>query len=142
MKSVRTTAPVTLNLGQGEPLRIMCADDDYAIRLVLKCALEKEGYHVECAEDGPGALSRMLADGNAFDLVITDHDMPPNFSGLCLVEKLRTGGFSGKIIVHSSELREADLNRYRSLGVDRILTKPVSWPEMRAAIQSLFEDAS
>jgi CheY-like chemotaxis protein len=108
-------------------------DDDQPIALLLQRVLENAGHHAECVGDGRAAFERVVADLDFFDLIVTDHDMP-GFRGLRLVEKLREVKFSGRIIVHSSALREEDLHAYRAFAVDHILAKPVQLAEFLDAV--------
>ncbi len=54
--------------------RILVADDEGQIRLMLKQMLEHEGYEVHTVENGEDGME-MVAK-NDFDLVITDMIMP------------------------------------------------------------------
>jgi len=124
MTSHRNDTLGSSQTGSKDPLRILCADDDESVAVVMKYALEKNGHFVEFATNGLVAFRRAVADLNFFALIITDHCMP-GLSGLQLVEKLREARFPGRIIVHSSYLREEDLRAYRAFAVDQILAKPV-----------------
>lgn len=119
-----------------KPLSILCAEDEVSVGLILKYALESEGHKVEWVEDGGTALARALDDLTAYDLVITDHNMP-SLGGLALVEKLRENKFPGRIIVHSSNLRETAAEAYRSLSVDHILSKPAALEDLLAAVNKV-----
>ena len=54
--------------------RVLVADDDLSIRLLIEDILEQSGYRVELAEDGRDALRRVRQ--NPPDLIITDLVMP------------------------------------------------------------------
>ena len=54
--------------------RVLVADDEPAIRKVVRDALEREGHEVVAAIDGQEALERF--EEGAFDLVVTDLAMP------------------------------------------------------------------
>ena len=56
------------------PPRILVVDDDEDTRDLVTFALQAEKYAVTVAADGPSALAALRA--GAFDLVITDYDMP------------------------------------------------------------------
>jgi len=76
------------NLGQkvfreGSAMRILVVDDDHSIRMTLK-ELLSENYEVEISESANIALG--LLEKSAFDLVITDNQMP-GISGLELIKK-------------------------------------------------------
>src|SRR5262245_64424834 len=63
-------------ISQGEPLvaRILIVDDDKAIRLFLRAALERGGHAIVEAGSGDGGLRCYQAEPN--DLVITDEQLP------------------------------------------------------------------
>ena len=65
---------------------LLVVDDEPNLRRVLQAALEKAGYAVRTAEDGPRAL-RALAECPA-DLVLTDVTMP-GMDGLALATAIR-----------------------------------------------------
>ena len=90
-----------------------------------------------CAEDGLKAWAAISPHPAAYDLVITDHDMP-QITGLELVEKLRSLPFAGKVIVFSGELTRDAIQRYRALSPDLILGKPVMPAALERAIDNLF----
>ncbi len=54
--------------------RVLVADDEPAIRKVVRDAFEREGHEVVAAIDGQEALERFEEGG--FDLVVTDLAMP------------------------------------------------------------------
>jgi len=117
---------------------VLCAEDDESIAHLLKRLLEHAGHRVECVEGGLEALDRIVSDLTAFDLLVTDHQMP-GLSGLGLVSKLRDTAFCGIIIVHSSALPESQAAAYRALAVDFILTKPVQAGELLAIVQRVAD---
>jgi DNA-binding response OmpR family regulator len=136
MTSHRQEAHPSSGVGPKKRLRVLCAEDDLPLATVLRYGLEQAGHLVECVGDGRAALDLIASDLSRFDLVVTDHQMP-HLIGLDLVKKLRAAGFSGKIIVHCSQLRPVDAAAYRSLAVDHILTKPAQWEELLAAVEKM-----
>lgn len=63
-----------LPMGQGQ--RVLIADDDQAVRELLRRALEDHGYTVHAASTGNEAIEAFRASGTRFDLVLCDCDMP------------------------------------------------------------------
>ncbi len=118
-------------------VRILYAEDVRELRDLARVVFVREGHTVECAPDGVEALERIMADVDAFDLLITDHHMP-RMNGLDLVKNIRRLAFKGKIMVFSSELNPAIAAEYTALGVDRLLFKPVYPSYLRQAIAELF----
>jgi CheY-like chemotaxis protein len=105
-------------------LRILCADDNLLLGAMLVRLLGSAGHRADQVPDGMAAWAALEAPDAGFDLVITDHQMP-RLGGLELVRRLRTTGYRGRIIVHSSHLPPGEAAAYRALAVDAILSKPV-----------------
>jgi two-component system chemotaxis response regulator CheY len=117
-------------------LRVLYADDLPELRDVMRLSLSRDGHGIECVADGQLGLNRVTEDPT-FDLVITDHHMP-NLNGLEFVRGLRALDYRGRVMVFSSELSAAVAADYRTLGVDRILYKPVYPSALREVIAELF----
>ncbi|MDI1336655.1 MAG: response regulator [Lacunisphaera sp.] len=130
----------TLTQGIAVPVRrtlhILYAEDMRELRILLEGALGRDGHLVESAPDGLVALGRIITAPVAFDLLITDHQMP-NMTGLELVGQLRQLPFTGKIIVFSAELSMEVAAAYRRLRVDYILPKPIFPATLRALLTTL-----
>ncbi len=104
-------------------LRILCVDDDIAIRNLLAAILRYAGHLCEAATDGREGLQKITASTEPFDVVVTDHDMPGT-NGLAFVESLRTAGFKSRIVVHSAALCAPTRAAYAALRVDGFVDKP------------------
>ena len=131
------TAEAAAPAGSGAAgLRILCADDTPTCRRLMEIVLARAGHAVTCAEDGQRAHDLFAANPWGYDVIVTDHHMP-GLDGLALVGKLRTAGFPGGIIVVSAGLDTSEAVRYRALGVNRILLKPIFVEQMRDAVNEL-----
>lgn len=126
----------TLAHGDETTFRVLCAEDDPHIAVLLKVALKGGGHFVECVPDGLAAIDRVKSQPDFFDLIITDHRMPQS-TGLILVRALRQINFPGRIFVHCSGLRPADETEYRRLSVDRLFEKPVHSAELIKVVCAL-----
>lgn len=104
-------------------LRILCVDDDFAIRNLLFAILRRADHICEVAADGLEALHKISTSTEPFDLVVTDHQMP-SMNGITLVESLRAAEFTGRIAVHSSTLDAPTRAAYETLRVDAFVDKP------------------
>lgn len=78
----------TENRGPGSSMRILIADDHAANRLLLCQQLEYSGHIVDAAEDGEIALALWEQAQPAYDLIITDCDMP-KMDGFTMTRTLR-----------------------------------------------------
>jgi two-component system response regulator AtoC len=79
--------------------RVLVADDEENIRLVLQTLLRKHGYEVQLAESAERALA--LIDAFKPDFVLADVRMP-GMSGIELCETLRARGAEANVIVMSA----------------------------------------
>lgn len=118
------------------PLSILLADDDQYIRTLYAAMLRQCGHRVETAVDGFAALQAIQPRLRAFDLIITDHQMP-NLSGIGLVRALRSTPYAGAVIVYSGMLSEDLMQRYQELGVTVMFRKPVSSTVLFDALASI-----
>ena len=117
--------------------RILYADDMKELRELISIVLSKEGHLVETVADGRFALKRLTADPEAFDLLITDHQMP-DMNGLELVTAVRRTAYRGKIMIFSSELSHEVGAAYVALAVDHVLQKPVLPAALRQLVRKMF----
>lgn len=56
--------------------RILIAEDEEALRALVRRALAEDGHAVEAAADGAEALDVLMREGGRFDLLLTDIKMP------------------------------------------------------------------
>jgi two-component system chemotaxis response regulator CheY len=124
LTSAQSRAGKANETGENRILKILCAEDHEQICELLKKVLSEAGHEVECVFDGQAAWERLSADLSAFDVLITDHQMP-RLSGLGLVQRLRETPFAGRIVVESGNLTPELEEAFRALRVDRIVHKPI-----------------
>ncbi|NLE87278.1 MAG: sigma-54-dependent Fis family transcriptional regulator [Myxococcales bacterium] len=79
--------------------RVLVADDEENLRLVLKTLLKRNGYEVETASSGEEALA--LVESFGPDFVLTDVRMP-RMGGLDLLSTLKAKGNEATVIVMSA----------------------------------------
>jgi two-component system, OmpR family, response regulator MprA len=119
--------------------RILVTDDDQAVRDSLERALRFHGYHVELAEGGADALTRIR--DNPADLVILDV-MMPGMGGLETCRWLRASGNHTPVLMLTA--RDAIHDRVAGLdaGADDYLVKPFALQELLARIRALLRRAT
>jgi two-component system, OmpR family, alkaline phosphatase synthesis response regulator PhoP len=126
-----TTEPESEAIAQ--PFHILCADDDLFVLAALNDALQAAGHRVELVTNGLDAINRIRAVPTDLDLIITD-TRALGLDGFGLVAKAREVGFSGKIIVFANPLSREERERFRELGVDRIVDKPDAAQELLSTV--------
>jgi CheY-like chemotaxis protein len=107
--------------------RILLADDEATFLNATADLLRQEGYQCVTVSDGDGALNAV--DAGAFDLLITDLEMPGN-ADLRLVREIseKSGGLPVIILTGYPSVRSAVA--CIELPVAAYLTKPVAFPEL------------
>ncbi|HVU35015.1 MAG TPA: response regulator [Opitutaceae bacterium] len=113
--------------------RVLCVDDEPAIRTVLSTLLTRENFVVETADDGLDGWRKILANDGKYDVVVTDGQMP-NVDGVEFVRRLRTTNYPGRIVVFSSRPTPETIEKLHRLGVDAIIEKGSTVTELLAAI--------
>ena len=119
--------------------RILVADDEAAIRKVVRDALEKAGHDVETAIDGEEASRNFDARGGELDLVVTDLNMP-KMDGLELVRRIRRTS-SVPVLVLTVRQEEREKVRLLDAGADDYVTKPFGVAELLARARALLRRA-
>ncbi len=112
--------------------RILVADDETEIRDVLRLYLEKEGYEVVEAADGPEAL-RLLKQ-EKIDLAILDI-MMPGLDGYRVLRNIREES-NLPVLMLSAKGSDSDKILGLDLGADDYITKPFVPLEAVARVKS------
>ncbi len=117
--------------------RILLADDDKSTRDLVRRALELDGHQIEVAEDGSEALAAFEAATVAFDLIITDVEMPGT-DGVTLAKNALAASQTVRVLMMSG-FNEA-LERGRWLGPARfgVIAKPFTLDQIRRAVTTVL----
>ncbi len=114
-------------------LRILLVDDDVATRTLLGSFLKQQGHRVVSAIHGADALEVFLAQP-AFDLFIIDVTMPV-MDGLTLCAELKRRLETWvPIMMISANAEENDQVQGLDIGADYYLSKPISFPLLKAKL--------
>jgi sigma-B regulation protein RsbU (phosphoserine phosphatase) len=115
--------------------RLLVVDDDELNRDMLSRRLERKGYRVAVAADGPQALA-MVAE-RPFDLVLLDV-MMPGISGLEVLKVLRQehAATALPVIMATARDQSDDIVQALRLGANDYVTKPLDFPVVLARIET------
>jgi DNA-binding response OmpR family regulator len=117
--------------------RILLAEDDDEMRLLLGEALEEAGYEVNETEDGATALASLRAlarHGIGMpDALVLDVRMPGT-SGVDVLTELRAAGWQTPVILISGFGDEALRASALRLGAAAMLEKPFDFDELAMAL--------
>jgi DNA-binding response OmpR family regulator len=111
---------------------LLFIEDDDQIRLILKMALEDEGYEVREASDGQSGLDAF--EESEPDLVLLDLRLP-DISGFDVCRTLRARS-KVPIVMVTAQADTFDLVAGLEAGADDYVTKPVHPKELTARIRS------
>ncbi|KUL34668.1 two-component system response regulator [Streptomyces sp. NRRL F-4489] len=121
----------------GGPARVLVVDDDPVVAEVVAAYLDRAGYTVERAGDGPAALDRAAA--HRPDLVVLDL-MLPGMDGLEVCRRLRERA-PVPVIMLTARGDEDDRVLGLEVGADDYVTKPFSPRELVLRVASVLRRA-
>ncbi len=121
-------------------IRILVAEDEEPLAIMLDYNLKAEGYETVIARDGEEA-ELALAE-NDIDLAILDW-MMPHVSGIELCRRMRADPRlrSIPVIMLTARGEEADRVRGLTTGADDYVVKPFSVPELMARVRAILRRA-
>lgn len=119
-------------------VRVLCVDDHETNRQIFKMQLRAWGMEVDCAEDGPTALTFLQEaqrEGRPYELALLDYCMP-GMDGLSLARAIKTISslFPIQIVVISSIGMHEAQELQEALGPIKYLTKPVRQSQLYACL--------
>ena len=122
-----------------KPASILITDDESNIRMLLRTALESEGYNVEEACDGRQALEAVRRAPP--DLMVLDLNMPV-LDGMAVLEqmKLLTAQLKPRVIVLTAYGSIPAAVRATQLGAADFLEKPVTPAELRKTVRGVLDE--
>ncbi len=121
-------------MAQPNPGRILVVDDEAPILDLVRGYLERDGFEVDTAADGPAGLAAVRA-GNP-DVVVLDV-MLPGIDGIEVCRQLRT--FSNAyVLMLTARGEEIDRIVGLTVGADDYLVKPFSPRELVARVKALL----
>lgn len=114
--------------------KILVVDDESAISDIIKFNFEKEGYLIDTADNGKGAIK--LAAENDYDLILLDI-MMPKLNGFEALREIRKSSDVPVIMLTARE-DEVDKVLGLELGADDYVVKPFSMRELLARVKAVL----
>jgi two-component system, cell cycle response regulator CpdR len=115
--------------------RILLADDDAATRDLVTRALATGGHAVDATQDGAEALEKLQGAPTAYNLLITDVQMP-GLDGIALAEQGLVGCPQLRIILMSGFADELGRAGQLKSKVSSVLIKPFTLEQIKAAVKA------
>ena len=114
-------------MSEQQQARILIAEDEANLRLVLQKELERLGYRVQAAPDGEAALRR-LEESNV-DVLLSDINMP-RIDGMELLRRVHERPNPPEVIMLTGQATVETAVEAMKLGAYDYLTKPYSINEL------------
>jgi CheY-like chemotaxis protein len=106
-------------------LRVLSVEDEPSNGEIIQIILSSQGHHVTTVENGQEALDRLIEQGEQFDVVLMDIQMPV-MDGLEATRRLRAHPATSHltIICVSARASGSDGKAGVAAGCDAYITKP------------------
>lgn len=115
--------------------KILVAEDDKALAIVLRNVLRGDSHEVDVAHDGESALE--LIENYIYDLVVLDWDLP-KVNGLEVCKRYRKEGGQLPVLFLTGKSDIAFRVQGLESGADDYLCKPFSTEELLARLKALL----
>jgi DNA-binding response OmpR family regulator len=122
-------------------LRVLVADDDEDILLLVTTRLRRDGFDVVSARDGDEALALALEHRPA--VAVLDIGMP-GLDGMEVLARIRSHEElrATRVLLLTAKAQESDVRRGYAAGADAYVRKPFSPAELSAKVRELVDDSS
>jgi CheY-like chemotaxis protein len=121
--------------GQGQ--HVLCVDDDEVIVLMVDRLLTQAGYRVTTFSDGQAAVAAVGAAPAAFDLVITDFNMP-GFTGMDVARAMAEIRADLPVVISSGYISEELHSAASAAHVRSLLQKQNTLEDLLPLVRSLL----
>jgi signal transduction histidine kinase/ActR/RegA family two-component response regulator len=132
-RPVRTAAQPPRGNGQ----HVLYVDDDELMVVTVQSLLQRAGYRVSTLTDGRAAVEAVRAEPGAFDLIVTDFNMP-GFSGVDVVREVARIRPDLPVTISSGYISDELRGQARSLGVRGLLHKENTVEELAALVHRVL----
>jgi len=116
---------------------ILTVDDSASMRQMIKLTLTDAGYDVTEANDGTQGLA--IARGKAFDMVLTDLNMP-GMDGVSMIKEIRKlSTYTGvPIVLLTTESDAEKKQQAKAAGATGWITKPFQQEQLVAVVRKVL----
>ena len=113
--------------------RVLIADDEDSMRLLVARAIAMDGHEIVTAQDGAEALDILTDNDGAFDLLLTDIKMPI-MDGIALALSAARDFPALTILLMTGFADQRERASGLNAIVHDVITKPFSVADIRAAV--------
>jgi CheY-like chemotaxis protein len=113
--------------------RVLIADDEASMRALVARAIAMDGHETVTAQDGAEALEILTREGGAFDLLLTDIQMPI-MDGIALALSAARDFPALTILLMTGFADQRERASNLNALVHDVITKPFSVADIRTAV--------
>ena len=113
--------------------RVLIADDEESMRLLVARAIAMDGHEIVTAEDGAEALDILTREDGAFDLLLTDIQMPV-MDGIALALSAARDFPNVTVLLMTGFADQRERASNLNAIVHDVITKPFSVADIRTAV--------
>jgi CheY-like chemotaxis protein len=121
----------------GEGRTVLLVEDEELIQRVVEKVLSRHGYRVIKAGDGQEAIEQYQADGQAFDIIIMDMNMPRMDGEHCLEELVKLGSQT-PVILATGALFSAERQKKLLAHAAAIVMKPFEFDTLLSTVSEVL----
>ncbi len=140
--SDRSVAAPRGDLGEssrGANQHVLYIDDEEPLVVLVTRILERNGYRCSATTDPRQAIEWVDRDPQAFDLVLTDMNMP-GMSGIDVAREILSRRPALPVVITTGYVRASDVAATRSLGIRDLILKPDTIDELASLVARYLRD--
>ncbi|MFM1871209.1 MAG: Wide host range VirA protein [Planctomycetota bacterium] len=135
---VPASAPRATVSAAADKTRVLLVEDDPALLRVLRRGLELLGFEVGGYPDPLVAIAALEQDPNAWDVLVTDYDMP-GLRGMDMVERARARRPALPVVLSSGFVKPEMSDAIERYGRGRVMQKPFVARELAGVLRELLD---
>ncbi|MFH1155023.1 MAG: PAS domain S-box protein [Pseudomonadota bacterium] len=140
IKTPQTGSAETMKITETGTERVLLVDDELPVARLERLMLERLGYEVTERSNSTGALREFKENPGAFDIVITDMNMP-GIPGEQLARELIAIRPDIPVVLCTGFSEKINKDSALAIGIKGFLMKPVSKADMAQMVRKVLDEA-
>jgi len=127
----------TTRSGSANLPHVLLVEDESSVARGLAMVMREEGYDVDVADTGQGALDKFMA--SEFDLLVADLRLP-DMDGMDVIQRVREKRPKTNVVIITGYPSVSSAVQAVKMGVSDYLRKPFTEDEFKAAVRGALEE--
>jgi CheY-like chemotaxis protein len=128
-------APPPVPVGRGQ--RVMVVDDDPAMLLMVESLLQRAGYRVTGIDQPREAAALLRHDPGAYDLVVTDYNMP-ELTGMELAAEIGRIRADLPVVISSGFISDEMRSAAQQAGIKGLMQKEYTLEQLGGIVHAVL----